>query len=385
MLEGIRVVDLTSVLLGPYCTMSLADMGADVIKVEPKEGDLFRSVGRSAKTRGAMGPIHMAVSRGKRSVVFDLKTDAGKDAMRALLKTADVFIHNIRAEAINRLGFGYEDVRALKPDIVYVHCMGFSPGGPYETLPAYDDVIQAASGMTTLLPRVDGDPRPRFLPLAVADKVSGLHALYGTLAALVHKERTGQGQKVEAPMLEAVTSFNMAEHLFGQTFTPPNGPTCYPRQVDPRRQPFPTADGYVAILPYTDANWVAFFGICGRPEILQDPRYDTYRNRALNVGDLYEIMAQNTPSRTTAEWLRLLTDADIPCMQVNDMDAVTKDPHLTAVGFFREREHPTEGGYLEMAQPVRVPGQPETEPSHPPLLGQHTDEILAELGLSPSP
>jgi len=247
-LAGVRVADMTTVVFGPYCTQILADLGADVIKVEPAEGDSARNIGVPPKTP-LMGPVHLRLNRGKRSVSWDMKSEKGKLAVRRLLETSDVFIHNIRPEAIDRLGLGFELVKKLRPDIVYVHCTGFGLGGPYAGLQAYDDVIQAASGAVSLLPRVDGNPRPRYLPMLFADKVSGLHAVYATMAALIAKNRDGEGQHVEVPMFEAITSFNMLEHLCDATFVPPTGNWGYPRQLDPVRQPMRTKDGYISIAP----------------------------------------------------------------------------------------------------------------------------------------
>ncbi len=254
LLEGIRIVDLTTVVFGPYATQTLADLGADVIKVEAPGGDVMRLAGKPARTRG-MGPCHLALNRGKQSVLLDLKLEADKAVLRELIATADVFIHNVRKAAIDKLGFGYDAVRSIKPDIIYVHCVGFGSDGPYADFQAYDDVIQAASGTTTLLSRVDGDPRPRYMPSLIADKVAGLHGAYATLAAIVHKLRTGEGQHVEVPMFEAFTHFMMREHLFGATFDPPIGNVGYPRQLDPNRQPFPTADGTSASCPTRMRAW----------------------------------------------------------------------------------------------------------------------------------
>ena len=234
MLEGLRVIDMTSVVFGPYCTQILADFGAEVVKVEAPGGDVFRYGAPSAHSK-AMGPGYIALNRGKQSLVLDLKQEADRAILRDLLADADIFIHNVRAEAIERLGFDYDSARALAPDIIYAHCVGFGSGGPYAGLQAYDDVIQAASGTTTLLPRADGNERPRYLPSLIADKVAGLHAAYAVMAAVVHRLRTGQGQHVEVPMFEAFSSFMLKEHLGGNTFDPPVGPPCYGRQVDPDR------------------------------------------------------------------------------------------------------------------------------------------------------
>lgn len=384
MLEGIRIVDLTSVVFGPYATQMLADLGADVIKVEPPTGDQYRQVGRPAKTR-LMGAGHMTINRGKRSVVLDLKADADVATMRELIASADVFVHNVRADAIARLGFDYEAVRRLRPDIIYVHCVGFGSDGPYAGLQAYDDVIQAGSGVASLLSRVDGDPRPRYLPSLIADKVAGLHGAYAVLAAIVHKLRTGEGQVVEVPMFEAFTHFMLEEHLYGAVFDPPTSPPGYPRQLDPKRQPFPTADGYISIVPYTDNSTVKVLDLLGRADLLQEERFATPRDRGRNITELYGIIAERTPAHTTAELVSMCRAANIPALPVRDLDQMLDDPHLRATGFFKRREHPTEGAYYEMQPPVRF-GASYQRPQRPaPLLGEHTSEVRAELDPDTSP
>jgi crotonobetainyl-CoA:carnitine CoA-transferase CaiB-like acyl-CoA transferase len=387
MLGGIRIVDLTGVVFGPYATHMLADLGADVVKVEPPQGDQMRRAGRPARTR-LMAAAHLTLNRGKRSIVLDLKTPADAEVMRALLTRADVFIHNIRGAAIEKLGFGYDAVRAFNPGIIYVHGVGFGQSGPYADLQAYDDVIQAATGATTLAGRVDGDPRPRYIPSLIADKVAGLYGAQAVLGALVHRLRTGRGQYVEAPMFEAFAHFLLEEHLGDHTFVPPTGPIGYPRQLDPARQPFPTADGYISIVPYTDANLVEAFAVLGRPQVLDEPRFATPRDRAVNMTALYGLIAELTPARTTAEWVEALRAARIPAMPVRDLSEVTEDPHLQAVGFFRKRTHPTEGDFLEMQPPIRYGDAPPLDARYAPRLGEHNDEIKGELraaGLLPDP
>jgi len=378
MLHGVRIIDMTGVVFGPYATQMLADLGADVIKVEPPQGDQMRMAGRPARTR-LMAPGHMTLNRGKRSVVLDLKVTADAEVMRALLRQGDVFIHNVRGQAIEKLGFGYDAVRELNPDIIYVHGVGFGQQGPYADLQAYDDVIQAATGATTLASRVDGDPRPRYIPSLIADKVAGLYGAQAVLCALVHRLRTGRGQYVEAPMFEAFAHFLLEEHLCAHTFVPPTGPVGYPRQLDPERQPFPTADGYISIVPYTDANLVEVFSVLGRPEVVEDPRFATPRDRATNVSELYREIAELTPARTTEEWVSALRAARLPAMAVRDLAEVTEDPHLQAVGFFRRRSHPTEGDFLEMQPPIRYADAEPFDARYAPLLGEHTEEIKAEL------
>lgn len=379
MLSGIRVIDLTSVVFGPYCTQILADLGADVIKVEPPPiGDRFRLAGKPAATP-LMGACHMTLNRGKRSVLLDLKDAADAAMMRDLLRGADVFIHNLREDAITRLGFDYAAVQALKPDIIYVHCMGFGRGGPYADLQAYDDVIQAASGMTSLQSRVDGDPRPRYVPSTIADKVAGLHGAYATLGAIVHRLRSGQGQRVEVPMFEAFTGFLLEEHLFGGTFDPPTGPIGYGRQIDPNRQPFPASDGYVTIVPYTDESLVALFHVLGAPELLEDPRFSDMMARITNISDIYVEIARRTPQHSTAHWVAACNAARIPAMAVRDIADILDDPHLRATDFFHRRKHPSEGAYFEMRQPVRFSAAPDPRPRPAPMLGEHNAELAAEI------
>ena len=382
MLEGIRIVDMSSVIFGPYATQMLADMGADVIKVEPPQGDMSRYIGKPAKTVG-MGSTHMTVNRGKRSIVLDLKTPDDAEILRQLLATADVFFHNVRAQAMDRLGFGYDTVKAIKPDIIYVHGAGFGQDGPYADLQAYDDVIQAATGTTSLLSRVDGDPRPRYFPSLIADKVAGHYGAQAILAALVHKLRTGDGQHVEVPMFECFTNFMLEEHLQAQTFDPPLGPIGYPRQLDPGRQPFPTADGFISIVPYTDEKILQLLDLLGGAHVLEDARFADGRTRFANITALYAEIAALTPARTTAAWMALFATSEIPAMVARDMADIFNDPHLIATGFFRMKEHPTEGRYREMAPPVRFSADGGRDIGLAPGLGEHSAEIREQLQRTP--
>ncbi len=385
MLEGIRITDLSTVIFGPYATQVLADLGADVIKVEPTGGDTIRILGHPPKTPG-MSPLHMRLNRGKRSVDWDLRSEAGREALRRLIETSDVFIHNMRADAMERLGFGYEAVRAIKPGIVYLHCTGFDQSGPYAGLQAYDDIIQAAAGVATLLPYVDGVSRPRYLPMTLADKVSGLHAAYAITAALVHRLRTGEGQFVEVPMFESVASFNLLEHLFDQTFVPPTGSARYPRQLDPTRQPMRTRDGWISIAPYLDDRWVRFFEAVGRADVLSEPRFKDPVTRRANMGEMYLLMAEITPDKTTAEWLALLERINVPAMRVNDIEDLLDDPQIKASGLLQQRDHPTEGAYIEVRSPVRFSAWGAQAGRHAPGLGQHSEELASELGVTlPTP
>ncbi len=375
MLDGITVIDLTSVVFGPYCTQILADLGADVIKVEsPGIGDAFRWSGASPNVAG-MAPGFMALNRGKRSIALDLKSADDQAVMLDLLATADVFVVNVRGKALERLGLDYAAVSALNPKIVYLHCVGFGQDGPYADLQAYDDVIQAATGTATLLPRADGNPAPRYLPSLIADKVAGLHAAYGALGALFHRERSGSGQYVEVPMFESFTSFMMLEHLGGQTFDPPLGSAGYARQIDPLRQPFPTKDGHISIVMYTMDAWDRVFTLLGEPEFLDDPRFADPRGRIAHQDALYTRLAELTPRLTTLELLDKCHAVQLPAQPVRDLNDVIDDPHLAAVGYFRRRDHPLVGSYIEQAQPVRFGSGAPGERLAPPVLDEHGPAI----------
>ncbi len=379
MLQGIRIIDLTTVIFGPYATQMLADLGADVIKIETGAGDVPRYMGKSRNSK-AMAGTHLTVNRGKRSLLLDLKKPEDSDTLRKLLGSADIFVHNVRAKGLARLGFGYDEVKAIKPDIIYVHLAGFGQDGPYADWPAYDDVIQAASGGTSLLPRVDGNPRPRFMPSLIADKVSGTYGAQAMLAALVHKLRTGEGQHVEVPMLECFTAFSMTEHLQDMTFVPPLGPPGYQRQLDPERQPFPTSDGqYLVIVPYTDEKIIRLFDLLGDPDFLKEEPLTTAAGRFQNMTLIYKRIGELTLNWTAAELTAQLLDNDYPVMPARDLAEVIDDPHLQATGFFREREHPTEGKFREMRPPVRYSAYPYSPLGFAPTVGQHSVEIKGEV------
>ena len=386
-LAGVRIVDLTSVVNGAYATQILADQGADVIKIEDpgsgrgSGGDIMRYPGHVPD--GAprdLGPIFLTINRNKRSVVLDLKDPKARASLKRLIRSADVFAASVRYEGLKRLGLGYEDVKAIKPDIVYVHAAGYGSDGPYAGEPAYDDLIQSASGLADVLPRTDGDETPRILPTLVADKVSGLFMSQAITAGLLHKARTGQGQFIEVPMLECVTSFLLVEHLYDHAFVPPIGQWGYPRVVNPHRKPFKTADGYIGLLPYTDKQWDQFFEVAGWGDsIANDPRFNTYAARAKHTHELYALVETVTGGKTTQEWLDLLKPLSIPVVRTNRLDDLESDPHLKAVGFFETYDHPELGGYVQMKPPVKFAGSPANIRRHPPKLGEHTEEVLAEL------
>lgn len=373
MLEGLKIIDMTSVVFGPYATQVLADLGAEVIKVEAPGGDAYRYSAPPAKTQG-MSPGFMSLNRGKKSIVLNLKREEDLEEMKALLKDADIFIHNVRGKAAQKLGLDYANVALLNPDIIYAHCVGFGQDGPYADLQAYDDVIQAASGTTSLLPRVDGDERPRYFPSLIADKVAGLHAVYAVQAAIIHRLRTGEGQSIEIPMFESFTHFMMLEHLGAHVFDPPTGDAGYARQVDPDRQPFPTSDGHISLVIYTDASWGTVLGLLGDPDFLNDERFATPKGRYKNQSLIYRRITELTPNFTTSDLVERCQKAQIPAQPVRDLNEIRDEPHLQAVGFFQKREHPSEGAYVEMRQPVRF-GVGKGEPVlHPPRLDEHGGE-----------
>ncbi|HZZ37283.1 MAG TPA: CoA transferase [Caulobacteraceae bacterium] len=386
-LKGVRILDMTSVVFGAYATQMLGDLGADVIKVEfpggrrGGGGDIMRWAGHAPE--GApddLGPIFVTINRNKRSILLDLREESAAKALRRLIKTSDVFAVSVRYEGLKRLGLDYETVKALKPDIVYVHGAGYGAAGPYAGEPAYDDLIQSASGMADILPRTDGDPKPRLLPTLVADKVSGHFMAQAVLAALFHHQRTGEGQFVEVPMLECITSFVLAEHMYGHVYDPPTGPWAYPRVANPQRKPFPTKDGHIGLLPYTDQQWDQFFAAAGLGETFgKDPRFSDYKTRGKYIRELYALVDEVTPTKTTDEWLAVLKPLSIPVVRMNRLDTLMDDPHLTAVDFFQRHEHPEAGAYYNMRPPVNYAATPANIRRHPPRMGEHTDEILAEL------
>ncbi|MFZ1813182.1 MAG: CoA transferase [Rhizobiaceae bacterium] len=380
-LSGYRIIDLSTVVLGPFATQLLGDLGADVIKIEGPEGDIMRHAGPHVSP--GMGPIYLTINRNKRCLTLDLQKSGAKEILRRLVATADALIHNIRAAGIERLGFGYEAVKAIKPDIIYVHAVGFGSQGHYAGRQAYDDLVQAVTGMSTMLPRQDGSSAPRYFPGLIADKTTGLFAANAMLAGLLHKERTGRGQFIEVPMMECMISYTMAENLYGHTFVPPKGPTAYTRSINPERKPYPTKDGYIAIMPYSDANWAAYFELGGRGELIRDPRFATYAARTENITVLYGIIGEIALQKTTDEWLELLARANVPAMRVHTLDSVLGDPQLRETGFVEPRNHPSEGQYLSVGHPVRYSDAPASIRVEPPLQGQHNLEILQELDFAP--
>ncbi len=392
-LAGIRILDMTSVVFGAYATAMLGDLGADIVKVEHPGGrrggggDIMRWAGHPPPGGPAdLGPIFMSINRNKRSLLLDLRVKKDAAALRRLIKTCDVFAVSVRYQGLTRLGLDYPGVKKLKRDIVYVHGCGYGADGPYAGEPAYDDLIQSASGLADVLTRCDGDATPRLIPTLVADKVSGLFMTQAILAALFHRQKSGEGQFVEVPMFEAVTSFTLAEHLFGHVYDPPTGPFAYTRVANTQRKPFPTKDGYIGLLPYTDQQWDQFFAAAGLADTFgTDPRFADYQTRARHVRELYTLVEEVTPRHTTAEWLALLKPLQIPVVRMNRLDELADDPHLDAVGLFERYRHPEAGAYVSLRSPLNFSATPATIRRHPPRLGEHTAELLAEIGAADPP
>jgi crotonobetainyl-CoA:carnitine CoA-transferase CaiB-like acyl-CoA transferase len=371
-LQGVRILDLTTVVMGPFATQILGDMGADVIKVEAPAGDSMRKVGPFR--HDGMGPLFLQANRNKRSIVLDLKTSADRSALLALVPAADILVYNIRPQAMRRLGLDYETLSALNPGLIVCGAFGFGENGPYAGRPAYDDIMQAACGLSALFQRVNGVPS--YAPINICDRTVGLYLANALLGALFHKQRTGEGQSIELPMFETMAQFVLGDHIGGAAFVPPEGETGYRRLLSTQRGPYPTRDGHLCVVVYTDEHWRKFAGMIGQPGLLTgDPRFESLETRTVHAEHVGAFLAAQLREKTTQEWLDQFALADIPASRVNSIDDLLQDPHLRAVGFWTEIEHPTEGR-------LRIPDVPgtwsRTQPDIrrlAPNLGEHTDEI----------
>ena len=377
-LQGVRVVDLTTVMLGPFCTQILGEMGAEVIKIETPDGDVNRWTGESRSPGMSTGQL--IKGRNKRSIVLDLKIVEAREAFEKLIKTADVFVHNIRPKAANRLAIDYETIAELNPSIIYASATGFGEAGPFADKPAYDDLIQGASGIASLYGKVTGTPR--YIPSVMADKTTGLFLSNYISMALFHKERTGEGQKLHVPMYETFTAFVISEHMQGQTFVPATGPAGYTRMLTVHRKPYETMDGFICVVPYTQKHWINFLTLVGEQNLIEDPRFSSQTERTKNIDALYEIVSDSMKTRTTSDWLITLTDADIPAGPMNSPEDLFDCPHLDAVGMFPEIEHPTEGRIKHIKVPVTFSKTPGGLYRHSEKLGESTHAVLSELGFS---
>ncbi|MDP1567342.1 MAG: CoA transferase [Polaromonas sp.] len=377
-LHGFRVIDMTSLGMGPLAAQILGDHGADVIKVEAPAGDIFRHV--HPQRSPSMSHAFIQFNRNKRSIALDLKTPGGIAAMHRLVESADIVLSNPRPQAMERLGLTPEKLREIKPDLIYCACYGYSERGPYAGRPAADDTIQAMSGLAALQEMATGTQQ--FVPSVVADKAVGLTVANAILAAAIHRLRTGEGQSIEVPMFETMVAFVMPEHVAGRTFEPPLGPAGYARIINSQRRPYRTKDGYLCVMPYTTAQWLRFLKLAGREDLASDPAIADAAERSRRFEELYGVIASLMPARTTQEWVDVLVEQDILFGKVNSPDDLLEDPHLEAMNMFPRVNHPTEGPLRLIGFPVGYSRTPNLLRHLPPCIGQQTDEILCELGYS---
>lgn len=377
-LTGVRVVDITTVFMGPSATQMLGDLGADVVKIEAPGGDVVRGIGPQGHER--MGPLFLGMNRNKRSLALDLKTAEGREVLLELAKDADVLTYNVRPQAMARLGLGYEALAAINPRLLYVGMFGFSQRGRYAASAAFDDLIQAACALPQAVAMGSGDI-PRYMPITIADRSVGLYAFGVISAALYGRERTGKGQRIDVPMFETMVPYVLGDHLYGQTFVPAQGDFGYPRLLSPERRPYKTRDGHVCCLIYTDVQWRAFLKAIGQPELFDaDPRFTNISERTKHIDALYGMVSDEIASRSTAEMQALLEGTDIPVFPMHTFESLLQDPHLDDIGFFSEMEHPHVGTIRQMAVPSEWSGTPPGEATPAPRVGEHSREVLREAG-----
>jgi crotonobetainyl-CoA:carnitine CoA-transferase CaiB-like acyl-CoA transferase len=381
-LRGVRVLDLTTVVMGPSATQMLGDLGADVVKIETAGGDSMRWIG-PWRTPG-MGPLFLQANRNKRSVVLDLKSAEGKAAALDLARQADVLVSNVRPQGLARLGLDHAGVQAVNPQIIYCSAVGYGSGGPSAGKAVYDDLMQAAAGISGLFGAVDG--APRYAPVNICDRVVGLYVANAVCAALYHRANTGEGQAIEVPMFETMAQFVLADHIGGGAFVPAEGAMGYKRLLSRTRGPYPTRDGNLALVVYTDKHWRAFTALVGDPDLIaRDARFASQEARTRHAEDAGRYLAGHLVTRTNAQWLDALHAIDIPACPVNSIEDLFDDPHLRAVGFFEEVDHPTEGRLVNPRFPVTFSASPASVQRLAPNLGEHNAELLAPVPKDPQP
>ena len=378
-LKGIKVIDASSILMVPYCTRLLADMGAEIIKVETLSGDNTRYIGPSINK--GMAAVFLNINRNKKSISVDLKSADGRLIIYKLIKKSDVFVSNIRKASLKRLKLTHSDFIKINPKIITANAVGFSSKGPYAGLPAFDDTIQAISGMAAY--QETYSDQPSYTSGATADKVTGLMLGMSILSALYNREKNGEGTELEVPMMETMVDFTLVEHLYGYNFLPPKAPPVYPRQSSPNRKPYKTLDGYIAVLPYSDDQWLRFFSIIKKENILKDSKFCSLESRNQNIDELYKILSEELKKRNTSYWIKNLREQDIPATKVNFPKDLFEDEHLERTNFFKVQDHPTEGKLLYPSFPVEFnEDETSSESLHAPSLGENTKEILTDLGYS---
>ncbi len=379
-LEGLRIIDLSSVVMGPFAAQILGDLGADVIKVEPHQGDTTRHV--TPMRSQNMGWVFLHANRNKRSIVLDLKDPGGKEAFLKLADTADAIITNVRTRALDRLGFGWEALHARNPRLILMNLVGYGAGGPYDGRPTYEDLIQGVTALPSMLVQA-GSEEPHYVPMAMNDRAVGVSSAVALLAAVIYREKTGRGQQIEVPMFETMAQWVLGDHMGGKTFVPPLGPAGYKRTLTKERRPYRTRDGRICSIIYTDKHWRNFMALIGKSDVFDsDPRFATIGTRTDHAHELYAYVSEAMLERTSEEWLAALLEADIPVTPLHDLDSLMEDEHLTAVGYLPVVEHPTEGKVRQ----VRIPSTwSESQPSvrrQPPQLGEHSVEVLRESGMT---
>ena len=377
-LTGVRVIDLTAAVLGPVATQHLGELGADVIKIEPPEGEFMRVMGPSRNA--GMGAYFLTINRNKRSVVLDLKTSAGRAALMKLAETADVLVHNMRVAAAERMGLNYAALSARNPRIILAAGIGFNQGGRYRDRPAFDDIIQGESGIATLIDKANGSPR--YLPMAMCDKLVGLQLASAIGMALYRREKTGVGQEVQVPMLETMVAFNLIDHLWGAVLDEPERGVGYPRMFTQNRRPYATKDGHICVIANSDEQWARLLAALGRPELVTDPRFATLAARTVHIDTVLGIVAEQLTQRTTAQWRTVLDKADVPNGAMNSLTDILADPHLADIDFFKRIEHPSEGRTVMMGVAPQFSESPGGVWRGAPQLGEHTTEVLEEAGFS---
>jgi crotonobetainyl-CoA:carnitine CoA-transferase CaiB-like acyl-CoA transferase len=377
-LSGVRVIDLTTVAMGPFASQWLGDLGADVIKVEAPGGDSTRRTGPARETN--MASVFLGTNRNKRSIVLDLKDRTAQRALLVLIDNCDIFMHNIRPQKLKKLGLEPDTLRERNPRLIYAGLHGFTKSGPYGGKPAYDDIIQGLSGCVDLVRRQTG--APGYLPTIIADKTTGLIAALAILAALRGRDVTGRGTFLEIPMFESMVAFNLLEHLYGEHFDPPLAAAGYPRVMSLHRKPYETKDGYICMMPYTNAHWRAFFEEAGAAHHAPDPRFADISSRTKNIDALYRLAADSIRTKSTADWLDICDRRHIPAAPVLSLEEVLSDAHLQATGFFKSIADPAMGSIRFTGVPVLIDGErPDIKP--PPRLGEHTRAILEEIRFPP--
>jgi crotonobetainyl-CoA:carnitine CoA-transferase CaiB-like acyl-CoA transferase len=379
-LEGIKVIDMTTVLMGPYATQMLGDYGADIVKVESPDGDVTRQIGPTRHP--GMGPVFLNTNRSKRSICLDLKKPAGREAVLRLIRDADVLVYNVRPQAMARLNLGYDVVSELNPRLIYAGVFGFGQDGPYAAKPAYDDLIQGATALPALMAQT-ADGVPRYVPNALVDRIVGLTAVGAICASLVDRNASGRGQRVDIPMFETMAGFVMGDHMGGLTYEPPLDKGGYARHLSPDRRPYKTSDGYICVIVYNDKQWQNFFDATGRDDLRTNPKFATFAGRATNIDVVYAELARILETKTTAEWSKILEKADVPVMPMHDLESLLDDPHIVATNFFPVIEHPTEGRIRNMRPSARFSETPVETKRLAPRLSEHSAEILQEAGFSP--